>query len=190
VKSLGRLVLWRLGFVRPAPWAHAEETECLVRHAAGKRRLAEIGVWEGGTTARLRAAMGPDGVLFAIDPFPRGRLGLSYQEPIAHGEVRRIRNGRVVWIRATGASAANDPRVAAAPFDFVFIDSDHSFEGLRADWTAWAPLAGDIIALHDAIGDPAQGSVRFAREHILVDLRFSLVETAGTLAVLRRREPR
>jgi hypothetical protein len=95
MKSLVRCLLWRLGRVAVAPWADAGETACLVEYARNKRRLAEIGVWEGGTTKMLRQVMASDGVLFAIDPFPGGRLGLSYQRPIAHGEVRRIPNGTV-----------------------------------------------------------------------------------------------
>ena len=189
MNALARLVLWKLGLAPVAPWAAAGETEAIGRHAAGKRRLAEIGVWEGGTTRVLRQVMSPDGVLYAIDPFPAGRLGLSYQLPIAHGEVNRVRNGRVVWIRQVGEAAARDPRVTAAPFDFVFIDSDHTFEGLRTDWGAWAPLAADIVALHDVIGSDAQGSVRFAREHIFPDARFRLIEEVGCLAVLQRRRP-
>lgn len=184
--SLTRFVRWRLGLVDVQPWARPGETECLVRHAAGKRRLAEIGVWEGGTTRQLRAAMNETAVLYAIDPFPPGRLGFSYQLPIAHGEAGRVSNGEVVWIRATGADAARDPRVAAAPFDFVFIDGDHRFEGLQADWQAWSPLASDVLALHDVIDAPELGSVRFAREHIFTDPKFRLVESVGCLAVLKR----
>jgi hypothetical protein len=187
VKALGRLLLWELGLVTVNPWADPAETDAVRRHAAGKRRLAEIGVWEGGTTRALRRVMSADGVLVAIDPFPAGRLGISYQRPIARGEVTRVRNGQVIWIRDTGVAAARDPRVAAAPFDFVFIDGDHSFEGLRGDWAAWAPLAEDIVVLHDVIGDPDQGSVRFAREHIFTDARFEILETVGCLAVLKRR---
>jgi len=187
MNSLQRLLLWRLGRIAIAPWAGPGETECLVEYARNRRRLAEIGVWEGGTTKMLRQVMAPDGVLFAIDPFPRGRAGLSYQRPIAHGEVRRIRNGRVVWLRTTGTQAASDPRVAAAPFDFIFIDSDHTFEGLQADWEAWAPHASEIIALHDVIGNPEQGSVRFARERIFTDPDFAVLETVGCLAVFKRR---
>jgi predicted O-methyltransferase YrrM len=185
--SLQRLLLWWLGRIVITPWAGPGETECLVEYARNKRRLAEIGVWEGGTTKMLRRVMAPDGVLFAIDPFPGGRAGLSYQRPIAHGEVRRIRNGTVVWLRTTGAQAVSDPRVAAAPFDFIFIDSDHTFEGLEADWQAWTPLASDIIALHDVIGDPKIGSVRFARERIFTDPRFAVLKTVGCMAVLKRR---
>jgi len=187
MKSLRRLLLWRLGRIAVSPWADPGETACLVEYARNKRRLAEIGVWEGGTTKILRQVMAPDGVLFAIDPFPRGRIGLSYQRPIARGEVRGILNGTVVWLRVTGTQAASDPRVAVAPFDFVFVDGDHTFDGLQADWEAWAPHASDIIAFHDVIGDPDQGSVRFAREHIFTDRRFALLKTVGCMAVLKRR---
>jgi predicted O-methyltransferase YrrM len=188
LNSLQRLLLWRLGRVAISPWAGPGETDCLIDYARNKRRLAEIGVWEGGTTKMLRQAMAPDGVLFAIDPFPGGRAGLSYQRPIAHGEVSRIHNGTVVWLRTGGAQAAIDPRVtAAAPFDFIFIDGDHTFEGLRADWEAWTPHASGIVALHDALGDPEQGSVRFVRERVLTDPRFAVLKTVGCLIVLERR---
>lgn len=187
MKSLRKLVLWRLGFVRIEPWADAGETDRLVAHARGKKRLAEIGVWEGGTTKHLRRAMAPEGVIFAIDPFPVGSLGISYQLPIAHGEVAGVRNGSVIWLRMTSADAARDPRVTAAPFDFVFIDGEHSYAGLQRDWELWSPQVAGVVALHDVIGDPGQGSVRCARERIFTDPRFQLLETVGGLAILARR---
>lgn len=187
MKSLVRLALWRAGLATVAPWAEPGETDCLAEYARGRKRLAEIGVWEGGTTRALRRVMAPDGVLFAIDPFPTGRLGFSYQLPIAHGEVARVKNGEVVWIRSTGVDAARDSRIAAAPFDFVFIDGDHTYEGLRADWDAWSRRASAVIAVHDALGNPDQGSVRYAREHIFTDPRFRVDRTVGCLAVLVRR---
>lgn len=186
MRSLTRLILWRTGLARIQPWADPAETDCIVRHARGKRRLAEIGVWEGGTTRRIREVMDPRAVLFAVDPFPRGRLGFSYQLPIAHGEVARVRNGDVVWIRKDAAEAARDARVAISPFDFVFLDGDHTFEGTRAAWEAWRPLAAAVIALHDAFGRADQGSVRFVRDHVLTDRSFTVLDQAGCLLVLKR----
>src|SRR3954466_13686218 len=106
-----------MGLVRIGSWREPGEAACLARHAAGKRRPAEIGVWEGGTTRPLRQGMSPDGGLYAVGPFPTGRVRMSYQRPIAHGEVARVANGEVVWIRDTGVRAAQDPRVPAAPLD-------------------------------------------------------------------------
>ena len=185
--------LWSLGRSPAETPTTAAERDCLARHAAGKRRVVEIGVWHGVTTCRLRAAMAPDGLLFAVDPYPRGRLGLSLQQIIAHATVKEVRNGRVRWLRETGAAAG---RLLAhsrePPVDFVFIDGDHTYEGLRADWEAWKPLiaTGGIVALHDSRSSDSRriddaGSVRFTREVILADPDFRVEETVDSLTVLR-----
>ncbi len=35
-----------------------------------------------------------------------------------------------------------------APYDFIFIDGDHDYEGVRADWLNYGPL-GRTVAFHD-----------------------------------------
>jgi predicted O-methyltransferase YrrM len=166
------------------------ERDCLARHAAGRRRLVEIGVWHGVTTRRLRAAMHPNGVLSAVDPFPVGRLGFSVQQYIAYREVSAVANGHVEWLRTTGSDAARDHD----PVDFVFIDGDHSEAGLLADWRAWSPLVqtGGIVALHDSRSTPERpindaGSVKVTNQVILRDERFAVVDTVDSLTVLRKR---
>jgi predicted O-methyltransferase YrrM len=183
-----------IGLARATTQTSDAERACLARAAAGKLRLAEIGVWHGVTTCRLREAMAADGVLYAIDPYPRGRLGVSLQQRIARAEVDRVRRGKVVWLRLTGAQAAQQFLAdGAPPFDFIFIDGDHSFDGLRQDWEGWSVLCapGGLIALHDSRSSPERdiesaGSVRYMRDVIARDCRFSLVEAVDTLSVLRR----
>jgi predicted O-methyltransferase YrrM len=192
VQALFHFVKWRLGMAAADRWMMSEESACLLGHAAGKKRLAEIGVWEGGTTRRLREAMAPGGTLIAIDPYPPGRSGISYQKLIAASEVAAVRNGTVVWLRQTGADAARAPCVLAAPFDFVFVDGNHTYEGLRQDWEGWSPLIqpGGIIALHDSLlpeGHVDAGSVRYSNEVVVHDLRFETVDEVLCLRVLRRR---
>ena len=138
--------------------------------------------------------MAPDAELLAIDPYAKGRLGFSAQRIIAQREVARVANGTVRWVRATGYEAG---RAYAAtgkpPVNFVFIDGDHSYGGLSADWMAWSPLvaAGGIVALHDSRSTPARpiddaGSVRFTNAVILKDAAFTVVDAIDSLTVLAR----
>jgi len=185
--------LWSVGLADAETQTTTDERDCLARHASGRKRLAEIGVWHGVTTCRLRQAMDPAGTLFAIDPYPKGRLGFSMQRVIASREVSKITNGSVTWVRTTGAEAASGLR-SYGLFDFLFIDGDHSYEGLQTDWNAWkdALTGGGIVALHDSRPSPERpihdaGSVRFTSEVILADRCFEVVDALDSLTVLRRR---
>ncbi|HEY6507627.1 MAG TPA: class I SAM-dependent methyltransferase [Vicinamibacterales bacterium] len=180
---------WAVGLAPAETQTTDAERDCLARHASGRRRLVEIGVWHGVTTRRLRSAMDRQGTLTAVDPFPAGQLGLSLQQRIAHREVRAVRNGHVTWSRTTGPEAAR----GHDPVDFVFIDGDHSEEGLLADWRAWSPLVepGGIVALHDSRSTPARpiddaGSVKVTRDVIRPDPRFIVVDEVDSLTVLQR----
>lgn len=166
------------------------ERACLVRHATGRRRLVEIGVMHGATTALLRTVMDPSGLLVGVDPHPAGRLGVSFERSIALTAVRRRPGGRVELLRRTSAEALDG---WAAPIDFLFIDGDHSWQGIATDWAGWTPFVepGGIVALHDSHSvswRPDADSVRFTREVVLPDARFMVKETVDSLTVLERGE--
>ncbi|CAK0882861.1 unnamed protein product [Prorocentrum cordatum] len=50
--------------------------------------------------------------------------------------------------RAMSAEEAA-PRFASRFFDLVFLDGDHSAEGVRRDLAAWAPRTRGVLAGHD-----------------------------------------
>jgi predicted O-methyltransferase YrrM len=195
VKTIRHFLAWQLGLAAAQTQTTAAERDCLAARANGARCLVEIGVWHGVTTCRLRAAMATDGVLYAVDPYPTGRLGISFQRRIAHAEVRRVTTGRVVWVRKTGAEAARElAGELAGRVDFVFIDGDHSYDGLRGDWEGWSGLIapGGFVALHDSQSTPDRmiddaGSVRYTQGVILGDPRFEVTDEVDSLTVLRRR---
>ncbi len=170
------------------------ERHALARYATDTRRLVEIGVWHGVTTTILRRVMAADAILFAVDPFSPGRLGFSVQKLIAQGEVNRQDKGTVRWLKTTGVDAAKLLRAAGEEsIDFIFIDGDHSYEGLKGDWEAWRPLIAQrgIVALHDSRSAPTRsiegaGSVRFTADVIKNDPDFRVVEEIDSLTVLRR----
>src|SRR5678815_3230419 len=113
-----------MGLARAETQTSEAERAALAEAARCRRRLVEIGVWHGVTTARLRASMDPAGVLYAVDPFEPGRLGFSLQRVIARREIRRVRGGKVNWVRLSGARAA-DQVLRDGPVDLIFIDGDH-----------------------------------------------------------------
>lgn len=137
--------------------------------------------------------MSADAELWAVDPYPANRLGLRFSEMIAHGEVRGAPNGRVRWVRATGIAAARLwESERRPPPDFVFIDGDHSWQGISEDWEAWSRLIapGGVIALHDSRSTPERpldaDSVRYTQSVVLKNEAFRVVEEIDSLTVLER----
>lgn len=195
MRPLPHFLLWLAGVRAAETQTTDRERAALARHAAGRARVVEIGVWHGVTTSVLRRAMARDGVLWAVDPFPPGRLGFSLQQPIARSEVRRVRNGEVRWIRTTGERAAGIHHHEGGPgVDLIFIDGDHSYDGLVRDWMAWSPLVvrGGVVCLHDSRSTPERriddaGSVRATAEIVRTDPAFELVEEIDSLTIVRKK---
>ncbi|MDP1569792.1 MAG: class I SAM-dependent methyltransferase [Vicinamibacterales bacterium] len=167
------------------------ERACLARHAAGRRALVEIGVMHGATTRLLCAAAAPEGQVTAVDPFPPGRLGVSFEYALSRREVARGRGARCRFMRETSAGALAG---WGDPIDFLFIDADHSWEGIAHDWHGWTPFVveGGLVALHDSRPIPDRtvyDTVRFTETVVLPDPAFTVVEAVDSLTVLRRVAP-
>jgi predicted O-methyltransferase YrrM len=186
--AAGRWVRYRLGLVGASTQTTDAERACLVRHAAGRRSLVELGVMHGVTTGLLRSVMAPDGVVTGIDRHPKGRLFVSFERLTAKSELARHPRGRAVLLRQWSHEAARD---WTAPIDFLFIDGDHSWNGLERDWRDWTGhlVAGGLVALHDSRSVPERedlDSVRFTQDVVLRDARFRVVDTVDSLTVLER----
>lgn len=191
---IGRSLIHTIGVLvgkdKPHTQTTSEERELLVRYLPGAKRIVEIGVYEGATTALLAEHADPDAVIYGIDPMFPGRLGICWGEVVAKHVTRKARSrGQVRFIRRLSHEAANHIN---GMVDFIFIDGDHSIEGIRRDWETWAPRIkpGGIVALHDSYpapnSTPTLGSQQFFAEVISRDDRFYEIACEGSLAVLRR----
>ena len=184
---------YRIGISPAITQTTAAERSALRHYAEGKERLAEIGVFHGVNTRAFREVMSPEGVILAIDPFERSLFGLrgyGWARRIAHAEVNKVKNGKVFWIETYGLVAPQSEIVAShLPVDFLFIDGDHSYEGLEGDWEAWKNhiSLGGILALHDSRNRDGCGSERFTSEVILQDAEWAVEEVVDSLTVLRKR---
>ncbi|MEO1193599.1 MAG: class I SAM-dependent methyltransferase [Pseudomonadota bacterium] len=114
----------------------------------------EVGSRHGDTLFEL-AMLVPSLTRFMAVDLPGGRWG------------RRGSDGnldRAAWIlRRLGHEASvhygrslDDEIVAAAkaaaPWDFILIDADHTYKGVKGDWNVYGPMAGKAVAFHDIVG--------------------------------------
>jgi hypothetical protein len=137
--------------------------------------------------------MHSQGTLLAVDPYFRtffGIRGYGWARRIAHREVAKCQRGVIHWIEKQGCEAVSTPEAQSIlPVDFIFIDGDHSYEGLKGDWEAWNPhiAAGGIVALHDSRGTNLAGSEIYTNEIIINDPRFEVIASLDLLICLRRK---
>jgi predicted O-methyltransferase YrrM len=126
------------------------------------RTVVEIGTATGGTLFLWCAMAHPEATVVSID-LPGGIHGGGY--PYWKTWVyRRFATGRQRVHLLRGDS--HDPRMrdrlkAMLPdggIDFLFIDGDHTYEGVKSDYEMYAPLVrpGGLIAFHDIAHHPPE----------------------------------
>jgi predicted O-methyltransferase YrrM len=181
-----------LGLDKPHSQTTENEKNAITKYATGSTCAVEIGVYEGVNTTNIAKTIGPGAFLYAIDPFVKGRLGICYYEKIAKQQVRKNNvDGKIKFIQAFSAEAAP---LVPEQIDFMFIDGDHSIEGIKKDWELYAPKIkpGGLMLLHDTrvpAHDPSVanlGSHQYFESVIKHDSRFTLVDAVDSLSVLRK----
>lgn len=152
-----RAVFVGAGLIPPRTMHSADDAAVLRAVAAGRRRVVEIGVYEGSSAAVLCEVLDPDAELHLIDPFGHHGWALPAGWGATEGASRRVverarrRHGgpRVIWHVDYSAAVAQRWE---GDVDLVFVDGDHSEEGVRADWEGWHGVVapGGRVVFHDA----------------------------------------
>lgn len=132
------------------------------------RVVVEIGSAKGGTLYCWSRLVEPGGLVVSID-LP-GAVGSV--RPVARSIHRRFGRERGVQVRTIDGDS-HDPvtrqrlleMLAERRVDVLFLDGDHGYEGVRADYDAYSPLVapGGLIALHDIAIDPADETIQVRR---------------------------
>jgi cephalosporin hydroxylase len=124
------------------------------------RTVVEIGTQHGGTFYAWCRTADPGATLVSID-LPDGPFGGVDRPDLARALRGFARSRQAVHPLSldshdSATRAALESHLADQPIEFLFIDGDHSFEGVSRDFELYAPLVapGGMIALHDIVEHP------------------------------------
>lgn len=156
-------------------WLLAKEAESLKKFALEQQErsdcdLLEIGPWKGRSTLAIASVLTGDHRLWTIDHFcgspehQRGqrfyrsprytrRGGLWIYPELIENIVAFDMQDKVIVLPLDSKLAAY---VVDDNFCFVYIDGDHSYEGISADWNLWSSHLeiGGVCLFHDCFYAP------------------------------------
>ncbi len=144
-------------------WMAESELMWLGQQARNSSLIIELGSWNGRSSRAIADNLPADAKLLCVDTFS-GSSG----EPDAHKTAKEregdgafmkffanlydhIMLGRVIPVRMESGNAAETLTKMGVKADMVFIDADHSYEGVKRDIQLWQPLVkdGGILCGHD-----------------------------------------
>ncbi len=122
---------------------------------------AEIGVFKGATSVTLMEAF-PSCSMFFVDPWKRwtegsymhdGNMNKFSQEEWhnimeeAVSNIHSVEAGHFQIIHGTSSYASK--MIQDKSLDFVFIDANHFYDGIKSDLELWLPKTKKLICGHD-----------------------------------------
>jgi predicted O-methyltransferase YrrM len=121
------------------------------------RSLMEIGTNKGGTLCILSRLASPDAVIVSLD-LPGGDFGGGYK-PYHAAIFKHFTRAKQKLHLLRGDSHSLQMELAArgvlgeTKLDLLFIDGDHTYEGVKKDFESYSPLVrpGGIVAFHDIV---------------------------------------
>jgi predicted O-methyltransferase YrrM len=131
-----------------------EERIVLNRLAKGKRRICEIGSYIGASACCFAAAFNgrTEGRILCIDTWANNAMSEGSRD--THAEF--IKNTApyahlIEQVRGFSTEVIHDVARCIDFVDLLFIDGDHSYQGVKADWDTYCPLLrpGSVVVFHD-----------------------------------------
>jgi predicted O-methyltransferase YrrM len=135
--------------------------------------VLEIGTCHGGTLYLWCQAADPNATIISID-LPEGDFGGGYPDCRAQFYQSFATGAQAIHLlradsHSTGTSGQIQKLLAGRTIDFLFIDGDHSYAGVKQDFELYSQLLSKdgLIALHDIAPRPDEPRIevwKFWRE--------------------------
>jgi cephalosporin hydroxylase len=128
--------------------------------------VVEIGSAQGGTLFAWCKSATPDALVVSVD-LPGGDFGGIQGDTYGRRNYRRMagykRDGQTLkFVQGNSQSEKTRDEVLKVLdgrlIDFLFIDGDHAYEGVKRDYELYSPLVreGGVIGFHDVVNHPAE----------------------------------
>jgi predicted O-methyltransferase YrrM len=124
------------------------------------RVMLEIGTANGGTLYLFTRMINSNAKIISLD-LPGGDFGSGYESfKIPFFTNFAQKNQQIFLVRADSHSPSSLSTVKSIlkeqKLDFLFIDGDHTYEGVKMDFQMYSPLVrkGGLIAFHDICKHP------------------------------------
>jgi predicted O-methyltransferase YrrM len=122
--------------------------------------VLEIGTANGGSLFLWSRLASSDATVVSVD-LPGGQLGGGYPKWKIPFYESFAREKQRIWLVRGDSHDANTFRrvrriLGAQELDFLFVDGDHTYGGVKRDFEMYSPLVrkGGIIAFHDIMPHP------------------------------------
>lgn len=151
-------------------------------HLVAKMRpqtVLEIGTFRGGTLFIHSRLASPDATLISVD-LPGSAFGRIWRW--AHTPIfnRFTKRGQTLHLLRADShrpetQASISKLLNGRQIDLLFIDGDHSYSGVRADFEMYSPLVrpGGVIAFHDIAVQPPPSEVARLWNEIKTKFRYT-----------------
>jgi cephalosporin hydroxylase len=156
---------------KPA-YIHDDEIGVLNHYAQNAQTIVEIGAGYGGSAVIFLAASHDPAKVYSVDcfvPDSHGQWQASadqVMDSVVKATVGLRRLDLSLRYVLFEESSLNVARRWKKPIDVLYIDGDHEYQAVRADWAAWWPFvskANGVVLLHDSRRLPDYDPVHFAR---------------------------
>ncbi|EMI54707.1 class I SAM-dependent methyltransferase [Rhodopirellula sallentina] len=145
----------------------ADEKEMLFQLARQSNgRAVEVGSYLGASSCFLAAGLSgkPNATLSCVDTWQNDAMTEGARDTYAAFLANTKRYQQT--IRALRGTSQDVARSYSGTIDILFLDADHSYEGVKGDWDAWSPHLADnaTVVFHDS--GWAEGVKRVIQEDI------------------------